>query len=162
MAAAERHWAQNLRLSHHGATFIATEEGVRTRPYRDSRGIVTTGVGHVITPQHYSITNNDLRHWSFSTPAAAIEFFRDHDVIVYERAVRQALGKASLTQAQYDMCISLAFNIGTGGFASSRVASCIRQGNMRAAGLAFYGWARPAVLWGRRNREACRFLAGRW
>jgi lysozyme len=162
VAEAKRHWAEHLRLSHHGATFIATEEGVRVRPYRDSRGIVTTGVGHVVTPQHYVITAQDLRRWSFSSPAAAVEFFRDHDVVVYERAVRAALGKASLTQAQYDMCVSLCFNIGTGAFATSRVARSIKAGRMRAAGLAFYGWARPTVLWGRRNREALRFLKGRW
>jgi lysozyme len=162
MVPAKRHWAEHLRLSHHGAAFLAREEGVRVRPYYDSRHIVTTGVGHVITPQHTQITAHDLQAWSFRSPAEAVNYFRNHDVIVYERAVRAALGKASLTQAQYDACVSLAFNIGTGGFASSRVARYIRAGQMRRAGLAFLGWANPRVLLGRRRREMALFLRGHW
>jgi GH24 family phage-related lysozyme (muramidase) len=151
-----------MRLSHHGAAFIAREEGIRTHPYMDSRGLATTGVGHLITPMHRGVTANDVRHWSFPSTAAAINYFRNHDVVIYERAVRQALGKASLTQAQYDMCVSLAFNIGIGGFASSQVASNIKAGRMRAAGAAFFGWANPRVLLGRRGRESRRFLLGHW
>jgi lysozyme len=160
--AAKRHWAEHLRLSHHGAAFIAREEGVRTRPYYDSRHLVTTGVGHLVTPAHTTITQHDLQRWSFHTPREAVDYFRNHDVVVYERAVRAALGKASLTQAQYDMCVSLCFNIGTGGFAGSRVARYIKAGQMRRAGAAFFGWAVPRVLLGRRGRESRRFLAGHW
>jgi lysozyme len=160
--AAQGHWAEHLRLSHHGAAFIAREEGVRLRPYYDSRRIVTTGVGHVITPQHTTITQHDLQHWSFPSTTAAISYFRDHDVKTYEAAVRRTLGKASLTQAQFDMCVSLCFNIGTGGFASSQVARNIKAGRMRAAGAAFFGWANPRVLLGRRGRESRRFLLGHW
>jgi lysozyme len=160
--AAKRHWAEHMRLSHHGAAFIAREEGVRTHPYPDSRGLATTGVGHLITPAHRGVTAHDIHTWSFPSSAAAINYFRNHDVVIYERAVRRTLGKASLTQAQYDMCVSLAFNIGTGGFAGSSVARNIKAGRMRAAGVAFFGWANPRVLLGRRGRESRRFLAGHW
>jgi lysozyme len=160
--AAERHWATHLRLSHHGAAFIALEEGVRTHPYPDSRGLATTGVGHLIQPAHRGVTAHDRAHWTFPTARAAVNYFRGHDVVIYERSVRNALGGHALTQAQYDMCVSLCFNIGTGGFASSSVARLIRQGKMRAAGNAFMNWSSPPVLRGRRSRERARFLAAHW
>jgi lysozyme len=159
---AQRHWAEHLRLSHHGAAFIAVEEGIRVRPYYDSRHLVTTGVGHLVTPAHSTITAADVKRWTFPSAHAAVDYFRNHDVVVYENAVRAALGKASLTQAQYDMCVSLCFNIGVGGFAGSRVARYIHKGRMRLAALAFYGWAKPRVLWGRRNRESYRFRVAHW
>lgn len=158
----EKHWAIHMRLSHHGAAFIALEEGVRTRPYADSSGWATTGVGHLIVPMHRGVTPQDVHTWSFPSTAAAIDYFRNHDVKTYEAAVRAALGKSSITQSQYDMCCSLAFNIGTGGFASSSVARYIRAGKIRAAGDAFMAWSNPPVLRGRRSRERARFLAGHW
>lgn len=162
MVKPKRHWAQNMRLSQHGAAFIAREEGVRLRPYTDSEGWATTGVGHLIQPMHKGVTATDLRKWTFPSASAAVKYFRAHDVKTYEAAVRSALGKHGVTQAQFDMCVSLCFNIGTGGFATSSVARNIRAGHMRAAGDSFMNWSKPAVLRGRRSRERARFLAGRW
>lgn len=162
MSKPKRHWAQNMRLSHHGAAFLAAEEGVRLRPYEDSEGWATSGVGHLIQPRHKGVTAADVRRWSFPSSKAAIDYFRNHDVVLYEQAVRRTLGKAPLTQAQFDMAISLCFNIGTGGFASSSVAREIKAKRTQAAGDAFLAWSHPSVLAGRRRRERARFLAGHW
>jgi GH24 family phage-related lysozyme (muramidase) len=62
---AELHWATHRKLSHHGAAFIVNEEGVRLHPYYDSRHLVTSGVGHLITPPHTHITPDDIHKWSF-------------------------------------------------------------------------------------------------
>jgi len=156
------HPANTLRLSQHGADFIAREEGVRLSPYVDSVGWATAGVGHLIQPQHKGVTAWDRRHWTFPSVRAAVRYFRFHDVLVYEHAVRRILGDAPVTQAQFDMCVSLCFNIGIGGFASSRVARLIRAHRRRAAGFAFLGWANPRVLLGRRRREMWRFMRARW
>src|SRR4051794_4357258 len=107
MAKAKRHWASRMKLSHHGAAFIAGEEGVRLRPYVDSVGWATTGVGHLIQPQHKGVTQADFHRWSFPSSVAAINYFRCHDVKAYEDAVRASLGRAGVTQAQFDMCVSL-------------------------------------------------------
>jgi lysozyme len=159
---AELHWATHRKLSHYGAAFIVNEEGVRLHPYYDSRHLVTSGVGHLITPPHTHITPDDIHKWSFPSVAAAINYFRNHDVLVYERAVRNSLGKSMITQAEYDMCVSLCLNIGTGGFAGSTVARDIRAGKIVAAGNAFMNWAHPVELTGRRTRERARFLTGHW
>jgi lysozyme len=159
---AHRHWAVHLRLSHRGAAFIAREEGVRTHPYTDTVGWATTGVGHLIVPMHRGVTPHDREVWTFRSAREAIDYFRLHDVVAYERAVRTALGHASITQAQYDACVSLCFNIGTAGFARSEVARLARAGRLRRAGNAFLSWAHPSVLLGRRERERALFLRGHW
>lgn len=159
---AQRHWAEHLRLSHHGATFIALEEGVRLHPYADSQGWATAGVGHLIVPMHRGVTAHDRQTWTFRSAAEAVNYFRDHDIRPYEQAVHRALGQSSITQAQFDACCSLAFNIGVGGFERSQVAHLIRQGRLRAAGNAFLGWAHPSELRGRRLRERAVFLRGHW
>lgn len=159
---APRHWASHLHLSHHGAIFIAREEGVRVRPYMDVLGWSTTGVGHLIQPMHKGVTAHDIQRWTFKSPAAAIEYFRKYDIKPYERAVQRVLGNVALTQAQFDMCVSLCFNIGVGGFAKSRVARYIKAGKMNSAAIAFLGWANPRVLLGRRRREMAQFRKARY
>lgn len=156
------HSARFLRTSSRGVAFLIAEEGIRLAPYRDSRGLVTAGVGHLVTPAHTTITNEDRRRYTFTSRAAAVAWFRRHDLPVYEQAVREALGDAKIRQAQFDMCVSLCFNIGAAGFRRSRVAQLIREGRRRAAADAFYGWANPPVLRPRRGRERARFLRGRW
>lgn len=155
---AVRHWATHLTLSHHGAAFIAAREGVELRPYHDSEGWVTAGVGHLVLPMHKVITADDVRRWSFPSAQAAIDYFRNHDVIPYVNAVRAALGRSPMYQIQFDMCVSLCFNIGTGGFARSHVARAIRAGRMREAANAFLEWDIPSELLGRRQLERANFL----
>lgn len=161
---AHLHHTRYLRMSARGIAFLIREEGVMLAPYRDSRGLVTARVGKLITPPHSTITTEDRKRYSYRSRAAAVRDFVRIDLPVYEEGVRQALGDALVRQAEFDMCGSLCFNIGTGGFARSQVARLIKRGrrHIRAAANAFYGWARPSVLRPRRARERARFLRGRW
>lgn len=162
VADAQPHQARFLKTSAHGIAFLVAEEGVMLHPYRDSRGLVTARVGKLVTPAHTTITADDRRRFTYPTRAAAISAFRRLDLPIYEDAVRRALGSSRVRQAQFDMCVSLAFNIGTAGFARSQVCRNIRAGHLRAAADAFYGWSRPPELRPRRSRERARFLRGRW
>jgi GH24 family phage-related lysozyme (muramidase) len=161
---AHLHHARFLRMSARGIAFLMREEGVMLHPYRDSRGLVTARVGHLVTPPHSTITAEDERRYTYRTRAAAIRDFVRLDLPVYEQGVRDALGDALVRQAEFDMCGSLCFNIGIGGFVRSQVARLIRKGRKyrRAAAAAFFGWSRPPELRPRRAREAARFLRGRW
>jgi lysozyme len=161
---AHLHRARFLKMSARGVAFLIREEGVMLAPYRDSRGLVTARVGKLITPPHTTITEADRQRYSYRSRAAAVRDFVRLDLPTYENGVRGALGDARVRQAEYDMCVSLCFNIGTGGFAGSQVARLIKRGrkHIRAAADAFYGWSKPAVLRPRRSRERARFLRGRW
>ena len=62
----------------------------------------------------------------------------------------------SLTQNQFDACVSLAYNIGCAGFAGSSVARDLNAHNLSAAADAFLMWDRQhgTVLQGLLNRRA--------
>lgn len=57
----------------------------------------------------------------------AYDLFRS-DIIVYEEAVHQSI-RVPLSQEEFDALVSLAFNIGPTGFANSRVAAVLNEGD---------------------------------
>ena len=61
------------------------------------------------------------------------------DLKVFENAVNSAV-KVGLTQSQFDACISLAYNIGTGAFANSDIVKNINGGKFGHACVDFPSW----------------------
>ncbi|HEV2680662.1 MAG TPA: glycoside hydrolase family protein, partial [Rhodanobacter sp.] len=88
------------------------------------------------------------------TQAQAEQFLKD-DLKSAENAVRNSI-HVPITQNQFDACVSLAFNIGGGGFANSDVAARINAGNYSGAQQAFgeYNHANGKVLEGLTRRRA--------
>jgi lysozyme len=81
------------------------------------------------------------------------------DLARYEQAVRDAVRKP-LKPHQFDALLSLAFNIGTGGFKRSTVVKRLNAGDFRGAADAILMWNKPAILVPRRRRERELFLNG--
>lgn len=145
-------------LNAEGIEHLIREEGVRNAPYNDSAGHCTVGVGHLL--HKGNCTAYDSQRFTL-TDAEVREVLRK-DIARFERAVRKAfLGKAALkaTQPRFNACVSLAFNIGEGGFASSTVKKKIRAGDRMAAADAFLMWSSPLELRPRRERERRLFLS---
>lgn len=139
-----------------GIAFIRREEGCVLHPYNDSRGLATIGVGHLL---HMSaVTTEDQRRWANFTQKDANTLLA-HDLDRYERVVADAFRGAKLqaTANRFDACVSLAFNIGTAGFASSTVARSIKLGDAAGAVRGFRMWVQPPELKGRREREVALF-----
>ncbi|MBE1160899.1 LysM peptidoglycan-binding domain-containing protein [Dyella acidiphila] len=88
------------------------------------------------------------------TQAQAEQFLKS-DLQSAENAVRNSI-HVPITQNQFDACVSLAFNIGGSGFASSDVASRLNAGNYAGAQQAFgeYNHANGMVLPGLTRRRA--------
>lgn len=85
------------------------------------------------------------------------------ETLEYEQGVLKAL-KVKPTQAQFDACVSLAWNIGIAGFAKSSIAKAHNRGDFAAAARAFGLWnkSRGKVSKGltlRRAREASLYLS---
>jgi len=83
----------------------------------------------------------------------------------FEPGVMAAIGDSPTTQAQFDAMISLAWNIGIGGFARSSVARLHKAGDYMAAASAFALWNKSGgkVIDGlvrRRKEEADLYLSG--
>lgn len=86
------------------------------------------------------------------------------EVEEYEQGVLKSL-KVRPTQAQFDACVSLSWNIGIAGFAKSSIAKAHNRGDFAAAARAFGLWnkSRGKVSRGltlRRAREASLYLSG--
>lgn len=138
-----------MQTSPAGRAAIMQREGVRNRAYRDSRGLWTIGVGHYSPPPNFT-------RWSVWTNAQ-VDAALASDLAQFERAVSRDV-KVPLSQNEFDACVSLAFNIGVGGFTGSAVVHFLNAGNKQAAANAFLNWERPAALAGRRQAERKQFL----
>lgn len=66
--------------------YIRSNEGVRNRPYRDSKGLWTVGIGHLMGPE-------DIKTFSGKTLTdQQINQLFERDLTAKERAARKALG----------------------------------------------------------------------
>ena len=70
---------------------------------------------------------------------AQAEALLKSDLKVFESAVNAAV-KVNITQAQFDACVSLAYNIGTGAFANSDIVAFINAGKIGHACVDFPSW----------------------
>lgn len=131
---------------------IAVFEGFRAQPYQDATGHWTIGIGF-----RY-IEGIPVKETTPSITLQQAEAELKIQLVHYAAAVTSAI-KVLLTQNQFDACVSLCYNIGTGGFTSSTVVRDINSGNIPAAADAFLLWDIPAVLITRRERERALFLS---
>ena len=132
--------------------FITKEEGARNKAYKDSKGLWTIGVGHLIKADEQHLINATLTD-------AQVEDLLKSDLKWCSEAVESSV-KIPLNQNQYDALYSLCFNIGETNFRNSTVVKKINAGDMNGAAAAIEMWNKPAVLINRRKREKALFLTG--
>lgn len=136
-------------MDQRGLDFLIKEEGVRTKPYLDSVGIPTIGIGMTYYPSNgHKVTMQD-RELSMDE---VICMFKQI-LKPYEKAV-WSLTRDDINQNQFNALTSLCYNIGVNGFKSSTVVKRVNLDPNRAdIGEAFMMWKKPAVLIKRRQRE---------
>ena len=131
--------------------FITKEEGARNKAYKDSKGLWTIGVGHLIKDDEKDLITANLTN-------DQVEDLLRKDLKWCSEAVESSV-KVPLAQNQFDALYSLCFNIGGTNFAKSTVVKKINANDMQGAADAILMWNKPAVLEGRRKRERELFLA---
>jgi lysozyme len=141
-----------MDISESGLAFIEREEGCVRHVYRDSRGIDTVGVGHVVLPgESFPGAVSD------ETIAALLH----HDVQKCVAAIAANV-KVELTQNQFDALVSWMFNCGVGAFLKSTLLVKLNAGDYAGAADEFLQWRRagsnPTALLARRQRERALFL----
>jgi GH24 family phage-related lysozyme (muramidase) len=112
-------------------------EGCRLRAYLCPANVWTIGWGNTRYEDGRAVRQGDV-----ITQARADELFLHMVRTEFDPGVRQAIGSAVTTPAQFGAMVSLAYNIGTGAFARSRVCSNHRAGKHKAAAASFMGWTR--------------------
>jgi len=131
-------------------SFITKEEGFKNKAYKDSKGLLTIGVGHLIKADEAHLKDATL------TDEQVKELLRS-DLKWCSEAVESSV-KVPLTQNQYDALYSLCFNIGETNFRKSTVVKKINENDLKGAADAILMWNKPAVLENRRKRERALFL----
>jgi lysozyme len=131
--------------------YITKEEGFRNKAYKDSKGLLTIGVGHLIKASEPHLVNAVL------TDEQVKELLKS-DLRWCSEAVESSV-KVPLTQKQFDALYSLCFNIGETAFKKSTVVRRLNENNYKGAADAILMWNKPAVLEKRRRRERDLFLA---
>ena len=132
--------------------FITKEEGFRNKAYKDSKGLPTIGVGHLIKSTEKHLLDAVLTD-------EQVKDLLKSDLKWCSEAVESSV-KVPLTQPQFDALYSLCFNIGETNFRKSTVLKRINQNDLKGAADAILMWNKPAVLEKRRKRERELFLSG--
>jgi lysozyme len=143
-----------MQVSQAGMAMIERFEGKRNHAYRDIRGIWTCGIGE---------TGPDIGPNTFWTDSEVDEHFAHRLSDDFEPSVNKLIGDAPTTQGQFDALVSLAYNIGVGGFGRSSVLRFHRQRDYDDAADAFCLWyhvgsSENDALYNRRVEEAQLYL----
>lgn len=143
------------RLAPEAIDLIRAFEGFSAEVYRDSAGLATIGIGHLIR-----------RGEAFDGPITEdrAEDLLRRDLAWARRAV-QRLTRVDLDDGEFGALTSLVFNIGSGAFQRSTLRMKLNRGERRAAADEFPKWRRAGgrVIPGlvrRRAAERQLFLSG--
>lgn len=135
-----------MKTSEEGLTALALREGKKNKAYRDTKGILTIGVGHTGPDVYEGLAWTD----------AQIDEALAHDVKEAEDCINKYVTKP-LSQNQFDALVSFVFNIGTTRFITSTMCRVLNLGDYMAATKCFDMWHIPKEIIPRRNSERDQF-----
>ncbi len=136
-------------LDNAGILFLKNNEGFRTKPYLDSKGIPTISVGVTYYPDGTRVKMSDPE-LSDEQAWQLFETILSH----YEQSV-WSVTRDDINQNQFNALVSIAFNIGVAGFKGSTFLHKVNidpsDPSIRQAILM---WNKPKEIIGRRTKEA--------
>ena len=147
-----------MKLSDNGFRLLGELEGIVLRPYKDSVGIPTIGIGSTYYEDGTKVKMTDKA----ITKERAIQLAKNV-VKSFEEQVNKSI-LLPMTQNQFDAMVLLCYNIGKSGFARSSVVKNFNLGNIQRAADSFLLWNKAGgrVVQGlvnRRNKERSLFLS---
>ena len=147
-----------MKLSANGFKLLGELEGIVLRPYKDSVGIPTIGIGSTYYEDGTKVKMSDKA----ITKERAIQL-AENVVKSFEAQVNKSI-VLTMTQNQFDAMVLLCYNIGKSGFARSSVVRNFNAGNLQKAADSFLLWNKAGGLVSkglnnRRNIERNLFLS---
>ena len=138
-----------MKLSSNGFRLLGELEGIVLKPYRDSVGIPTIGIGSTYYEDGTKVRMADKP----ITTERAIQLAKNV-VKSFEAKVNKVI-LLPMTQNQFDSMVLLCYNIGESGFARSSVVRHFNKGNLQKAADSFLLWNKAGgrVLRGLTNRR---------
>lgn len=156
------------KMSDNGRRLLTEWEGKENHVYRDSAGLLTIGVGHLLTKDEITsgkilIAGVPVKYANGLTDQQ-IDRLLEHDLAWAESSVNTYID-VPLNQNQRDALISFTFNVGKQAFFSSTLRKVLNQGRYDLVPEQLARWNRAGgkVLQGlinRRNNEIELFNGG--
>lgn len=120
-----------MNFSKNGLEKLIEWEGFENKPYKDSEGYLTIGVGHLLTKDELrsgkiSIFGKQVRYSEGLTDIQVKDLLKQ-DLISRESAVSN-LVRVPLSQNQFDVLVSFVFNIGRHSFQNSTLLKVLNLG----------------------------------
>ena len=143
-----------MKLDEKGYKALHDREGLRLKPYLDTRGIPTIAMGNTFYENGKKVTMMDK-------PITKIEAERLGRVIADRFASEvNALIKSNINQNQFNALVSLAYNIGIHGFIKSTVLKLVNKNpSDPMIRQAFMLWTKNKELIGRRKSEVNQYFS---
>jgi len=135
-----------MNISENGIKILMLREGSRNKAYKDTKGILTIGVGH---------TGPEVKAGLVWTDKQVMDAFKQ-DIRTSELAINVSV-LVSLTQNQYDALVSFVFNVGVNAFKRSTMLRFINLKQFTKAQQEFDRWHIPPEITSRRNSERDQF-----
>lgn len=107
-----------MEMSTQGRTDLEEFEGVVLHSYQDSVGVWTIGIGSTEHPDGTAVKKGE------NITREQADYYVTLDLAHREKAINKLL-TATLTQCEYDMIVSLCYNIGIGNLTKSSVVRSI-------------------------------------
>jgi len=142
-----------MKLSSIGYKALHDREGLRLKPYLDTRGIPTISLGVTYYPNGRKVTMQDK--------PLTIEQAGNLATITADKFAFQVdkLLTSKVNQNQFNALVSLAYNIGINGFRNSTVLRKVNiNPNDPAIKEAFMMWTKNVELMGRRESEIKQYF----
>lgn len=139
-------------LDQRGRDFLAKEEGIILKPYLDSVGIPTIGIGCTFYPGGKRVTMQDKPLKDIAAAWALFDAVNSNFLFTVYSTTRD-----DINQNQFNALVSLCYNIGPAGFKGSTVLKLVNKNpNDPKISAAFEMWKTAGgkpILLGRRRRE---------
>src|SRR2546430_581498 len=134
-----------MQMSEHGLGLLEKWEGFELNVYKDSAGLPTIGVGHLLTKSELSsgkiLLNGVPVQYSGGLTNQQVLDLLGQDVKPAELAVNNGV-KVALNQNQFDALVSFTFNVGVAAFAASTLLKVLNQEQYTALPTQFLRWVR--------------------
>lgn len=147
-----------MKMSTHGLDLLKQWEGFESKVYKDSAGLPTIGVGHLLTKSELSsgkisINGVTVQYVNGLTDTQVLDLL-SQDVRPAEKAVNTN-AKVVLNQNQFDALVSFTFNVGVGAFTGSTLLKLLNQGQYAEVPNQLLRWTRAGgqVVQGLVNRR---------
>lgn len=142
-----------MKLDEKGLEALHEREGLRLKPYLDTRGIPTIAMGNItyldgrkVTMKDKPLTREEAEYLGNTT---ANNFAKEVEKLV----------KSKVNQNQFNALVSLAYNIGITGFKNSTVLRKVNLNpNDPTIKNAFMMWTKNKELIGRRESEVKQYF----